>query len=282
MWHGEQLDLEAYLGRLGYEGERAPTLETLRGLHRAHVLSVRWDNLDSFLYRSVSLDLADLQDKLVRRDRGGYCYEQATLYAAALERLGFRFTALSGRVQMGAEKILPATHAMLLVDLDGRRWLSDIGFGASPLAPIELVDGGDGDEVTIEGRAFLLRRTEITPGADGWALYEPDGRGGWMVRHNFTENPQYPVDYQLGNHFIATSDHSPFNRRPFLQRIRPDRTDQLDGLNWTTTAAGSAEPDEKRTVEPHELPKLLSDTFGVELSAEEAELLVERMRQLEG
>ncbi|MGP3973134.1 arylamine N-acetyltransferase family protein [Streptomyces sp. 8N114] len=290
MWHGEQLDLEAYLARLGYEGERAPTLETLRALHRAHVLSVRWDNLDSFLYRSVSLDLADLQDKLVRRGRGGYCYEHATLYAAALERLGFRFTALSGRVQLGAEKILPATHAMMLVSIDGRRWLSDVGFGSSPLAPIELVEGGDGgdggnggnaSEVTIEGRPFLLRRTEITPGADGWALYQPDAQGGWMVRHNFTENPQYPVDYQVGNHFIASSDHSPFNRRPFLQRIRPDRTDQLDGLTWTTTAAGSAEPDEKRTVEPHELPKLLSDTFGVELSLEEAELLVERVQQLE-
>ncbi|MBO8193016.1 arylamine N-acetyltransferase [Streptomyces oryzae] len=278
MWHGDQLDLDAYLSRLGYEGERVPALETLRALQRAHVLSVRWDNLDSFLYRSVSLELADLEEKLIRRGRGGYCYEHVTLYAAALERLGFRFTAVSGRVQLGAEKILPATHAMLLVDLGGRRWLSDVGFGISPLAPIELVDG---NEVTIEGRPFLLRRTEITPGADGWALHQPDGHGGWMVRHNFTENPQYPVDYALGNHFIATSGHSPFNRRPFLQRIRADRTDQLDGLIWTTTAADSTEPepDEQRTVEPHELPKLLSDTFGVELSSQEAELLVERTRE---
>ncbi|WP_435812490.1 arylamine N-acetyltransferase family protein [Streptomyces smyrnaeus] len=285
MWHGEQLDLDAYLARLGYEGERTPTTETLRALHRAHVLSVRWDNLDSFLYRSVSLDLADVQDKLVRRSRGGYCYEHATLFAAALERLGFDFTAVSGRVQMGAEKILPATHAMLLVGVEGRRWLCDIGFGACPLAPIELVEGEDGNEVTIEGRPFLLRRTEITPGADGWALHHPDGRGGWVVRHNFTENPQYPVDYELGNHFIATSAHSPFNRRPFLQRIRPDRTDQLDGLTWTTTAAttaAGAEPDEKRTVEPHELPELLSDTFGVELSPEEAKSVVERVQPQDG
>ncbi|MBO8186853.1 arylamine N-acetyltransferase [Streptomyces sp. DW4-2] len=279
MWHGEQLDLEAYLDRLGYEGERDPSLETLRALHRAHVLSVRWDNLDSFLHQSVSLDLADLQAKLVRRGRGGYCYEHATLYAAALERMGFRFTAVSGRVQLGAEKILPATHAMLLVDIDGRRWLSDIGYGGSPLAPIELVEGEAGNEVTIEGRPFLLRRTEITPGADGWALHQPDGRGGWMVRHNFTENPQYPVDYQLGNHFIATSDHSPFNRRLFIQRIRPERTDRLDGLTWTMHAATNtgAEPDEKRTVQPQELPGLLSGTFGLALSEREAELVVAKM-----
>ncbi|MFE9389992.1 arylamine N-acetyltransferase [Streptomyces sp. NPDC006784] len=282
MWHGEQLDLDAYLARLTYEGEHIPTEATLRALHRAHVLSVRWDNLDSFLHRSVSLDLADVQDKLVHRGRGGYCYEHITLFAAALERLGFRFTALAGRVQMGAEKILPATHAMLLVEVGGRRLLADVGFGASPLAPIELVDG---NEVTIEGRPFLLRRTEITPGADGWALHQPDGRGGWMVRHTFTETPQYPVDNEVGNHFIATGPHSPFNRRPFVQRIRADRADQLDGLTWTTTTAATAatggEPDEKRTVHPHELPGLLAGTFGVELSPAEARSLIERVQRRE-
>ncbi|NSC23561.1 arylamine N-acetyltransferase [Streptomyces albus subsp. chlorinus] len=275
MWHGEQLDLDAYLARLGYEGERTPTLETLRAVHRAHVLSVRWDNLDSFLYRAVSLDLADLQDKLVRRGRGGYCYEHVTLYAAALERLGFDFTALSGRVRLGAEKILPATHAMLLVRVEGRAWLSDVGFGDSPLAPIELVDG---NRTVIEGRPFLLRRTEVTPGADGWALHHPDGAGGWTVRHNVTLTPQYPVDYQVGNHFVATSAHSPFTRRPFLQRVRPDRLDQLDGLTWTTTPAGATEPAQERTLEPYELPKVLEDTFGLELTGHEAESLVERVR----
>ena len=93
MWSGERLDLDTYLARLGYEGERVPTLETLRALHRAHVLSVRWDNLDSLLHQSVSLDLDVLQGKLVRRTRGGHRFEHAVLYAAALERLGFRFTA---------------------------------------------------------------------------------------------------------------------------------------------------------------------------------------------
>ncbi|WP_326688355.1 MULTISPECIES: arylamine N-acetyltransferase [unclassified Streptomyces] len=280
MWSGERLDLDAYLARLGYEGERAPTLETLRALHRAHVLSVRWDNLDSFLYRSVSLDLDDLQDKLVRRTRGGYCFEHAILYAAALERLGFRFTAVSGRVQLGAEKILPATHAMMLVELDGHRWLSDIGFGASPLAPIELVEGPAGNEVTVEGWAFWLRRQEVTPGADGWALHHGDGHGGWVLRHNFTENPQYPVDYELANHYVATGGHSPFNRRPFIQRARADRVDQLDTRTWMTTGPAHPDPYEKRELEPYELPKLLLDTFGIELSPEEAELLVGRVSEL--
>ncbi|GEB54213.1 arylamine N-acetyltransferase family protein [Streptomyces cacaoi] len=270
MWSSEAFDLDGYLARLGYEGERAPTAEALHALHRAHVLSLRWDNLDSFLYRSVPLDLESVQSKMVRRNRGGYCYEHVTLYAAALESLGFRLTALSGRVQLGAPKILPATHAMLLVEIDGRRWLSDVGFGPSPLAPLELVEG----ETHTEGWPFRLWHGEVTPGADGWALLQPGPDGGWLQRHTFTLVPQYPVDYAVGNHFIATSEHSPFNRRPFVQRIRPDRTDQLDGFTWTTTPAGAGAPAEKRSVRPEELPGVLAETFGVELTSEErAELL---------
>ncbi|RCG20544.1 arylamine N-acetyltransferase [Streptomyces diacarni] len=276
MWHGDQLDLDAYLARLGYAGRRTPTLGTLRALHRAHVLTVRWGNLDCLLHGDVPLDLGTVQDKLVRRGQGGYCFEHTVLYAAALERLGFTFTAVSGRPRMGADRIRPATHAMVLVTVEGRRWLSDIGFGTSPLDVIELVDG---NEPAIEGRRFWLRHTEVTPGAEGWMLHQQDADGGWMARHTFTENPQYPADFALGNHFIATSSHSPFNRRPFLQRVRPDRTDQLDGLTWTTTAATGLAPEEERTVEPSELPELFAGPFGIDLSEEDARLLVDHVER---
>lgn len=278
VWNGEQLDLDAYLAHLGHEGDRSPTLETLRAVHRAHVLTVRWDALDSFLYRAVALDLPSLQDKLLRRGRGGYCYEHALLYGAALERLGFRFTGVAARIRMGSDRIIAATHAMKVVELDGARWLSDIGFGAGPLGPIELVDG---NEVTIEGWPFLLRRGEFTPGTDGWALHHRDTDGSWVVRHTFTLTPQYPVDYEMGSHYVASGPHSAFNRRPFVQRPRPDRVDQLDALTWTTLRPDDTGPPVKRVLDPGELPALLADTFGVELSDEEAELLVTRVRALD-
>lgn len=288
MWNGEQLDLDLYLKHLGYDGDRAPTLETLRAVHRAHVLSVRWENLDGFLHQEVALDVPTLQDKLLRRGRGGYCYEHVQLLAAALERLGFRFTAVSGRVQMGSPTIRPATHSMLIVHLDGRRWLTDVGFGSSPLAPIELLDGDDGNQVVTDNWPYLLRRDEVTPGADGWTLYQP-GEGeaptpagvpeGWMARHTFTLNPQYPVDFQVGNHFVASNSHSPFIKRPFIQRVLPERLDQLDGLTWTTfRPSGSGEvPPEVREVRAREVPQLLGDVFGIELTAPEAESLLARI-----
>ncbi|MFI5658509.1 arylamine N-acetyltransferase [Streptomyces sp. NPDC051684] len=282
MWSSEQLDLDAYLARLEYTGDRAPTLETLRALQRAHVLTLRWDTFDSFLYREVRIDLPSVQDKLLRRGRGGYCYEHTVLFAAALEALGFRYTAVSARVQLGADSGTPRplTHAMLLVDLDDKRWLVDIGFGASPLEPIELVDGG-----SSEGGPwpYLLRWQAITHDSEGWAVHQrgdgPEGPAGWTVRQVFTETPQYPVDYAVGNHFVSTHERSPFVTRPYIQRLRTDRYDTLDVLVWTTHRPGR-EP-ESRTVVPHEVPKLLDDVFDITMDSEEAALLVTRLAELD-
>lgn len=277
MWSSEDLDLDAYLAFLDYEGDRAPTLATLRDLQRAHVLNVRWDTLDSFLYREVRLDLPSLQDKLIRRGRGGYCFEHVTLFAAVLEKLGFDFTAVSGRVQLGADqhRPRPATHAMLLVDIDGTRRLVDVGFGNSPLEPIELVDGATSEAGPWP---YLLRWQEITHGSPGWAVHQRGDEESWQVRQVFTENPQYAVDYAVGNHFVASNDRSPFVIRPFVQRLRTDRYDTLDALTWTTERPGGTPS--KQTVEPRVVPKLLDDVFGIRTDPEEAALLVRRLTEL--
>ncbi|MGH4031260.1 arylamine N-acetyltransferase family protein [Actinomycetota bacterium Odt1-20B] len=289
MWDGDALDLDAYLTHLGYEGDRSPTLATLRALHRAHVLAVRWENLEAVLRKYRPLDLPSVQAKLVGSPRGGTCFEQVTLYAAALERLGFQFTVIQGRVQMGATHIRPSTHAMVIVELDGRRWLSDVGFGASPLEPIAVPEEGDASDTTetTDGVwAYRLRRQEVTPGAHGWALYQPvrEGEGqvdttgdGWMLRHTFTFDPQYPADLRVTNHFGSSSPLTPFSDRLFVQRVHPDRLHLLDSRLLTTVRPGVPGPPETRELEPVEVPKVLADLFGIVLSPEDAELLLPKL-----
>lgn len=279
MWHSEELDLDAYLAHIGYEGDCTPTLGTLRTLQRAHVLSIGWENLDAFLHGHVALDVATIQDKLLHRGRGGYCYEHVTLFAAALEALGYRFTAVSGRIRMGSDKILPATHAMLVVELEGRRWLCDVGFGASLFEPIELADGA---ALTTGAWEYRVQHEEITPGADGWAVYQRSGDSpdGWLSRHATTLNPQYPIDFAVGNHFVDSNGRSPFVTRPFIQRILPDRLHILDGLTWTTQLADGSIPPKTQTVRAEEVRKLLDDVFGVVISDEDAALLETKLTGL--
>ncbi|MBB4930906.1 N-hydroxyarylamine O-acetyltransferase [Lipingzhangella halophila] len=265
-WQSASLDVPAYLKRIGYSGALAPTLETLRALHRAHAATIPFENLDILLGAGIELDLEHLQDKLVRRGRGGYCYEQNLLFAAVLEHAGFRVCGLAARVRMGSDALRPTSHALLDVGVDGASWIADVGFGGEGLLePIRL---SPGTEARQGGWAYRLDE----PGRDGtWVLRSrhPDD---WFDMYSFTREPHYSVDYEVTNHYTATHPRSPFVRRMVVQRTGPDVRRTLVGLELTTTRPG-AEPT-RRELAPEEVPDTLSESFGLELDASQRRELV--------
>ncbi|NEW41449.1 arylamine N-acetyltransferase [Nocardia cyriacigeorgica] len=270
-WDDAELDLDAYLTRIGFAGERMPTLAALRALVAAHTTSIPFENFEAVLGRPVPLDVESLQDKLVRRRRGGYCYENAGLFAAALERLGFGVTGLSGRVTMGSGGLRPATHALLRVTTtdDDRVWIVDVGFGAGPAQPYELAESKG--EFTLGDWRFRLERGHGELGTDLWTLHQ-FARDGWVDRYTFTLNPQYRIDYEVGNHFVSTSPRSPFTQRPFVQRFHPGAHHILDGTTWTTEYPDGTS--ESRELELGELPKILTEVFDIDLTDEDANALI--------
>ncbi|MEV4433146.1 arylamine N-acetyltransferase [Streptomyces sp. NPDC049585] len=263
-WHGDELDVDAYLGRIGFTGERTATLATLRRLVRAHTTSIPFENVHAVLGRPLPLDLASLQERIVRRRRGGYCFEHVLLLAAALERLGFEVDGISGRVTLGSGRWTPATHAMLVVRStdDDRHWLCDVGFGGGPTEPVELADGA---EVDADGWRFRLERRPGTL-VDAWWLHQ-HGPDGWTDRHTFSLAPRYPIDYVMGSHYVGTHPRSPFVKRIFAQRFTGTEHHQLDATTWTTIR-----PDGSRTskeIAPSELGQVLKETFDIALEPDE-------------
>ena len=79
------MDVDSYLARIRWTGDRAPTRETLFSLQRAHMLCVPFENLDIHLGREIVLADDLLFDKIVRRHRGGFCYELNGLFGIAEE-----------------------------------------------------------------------------------------------------------------------------------------------------------------------------------------------------
>ena len=161
-WSVSKLDLDAYLGRIGYTGTAEPSETTLIALYTRHLATIRFENLDVFLRGRVNVDLESIQDKIVFRGRGGYCYEQAQLFGAVLERLGFGVERLLARVGPDGGPARPRTHLTLRVRAGQNAWLADPGFGSSPPAPLSLrrnrsagpqeVDGWTYEEI---GRAHV-------------------------------------------------------------------------------------------------------------------------------
>ncbi|HEX7150607.1 MAG TPA: arylamine N-acetyltransferase [Thermoanaerobaculia bacterium] len=126
------MNVERYLARIGYTGPRTANDETLHELHRRHLLSVPFENLDIHWKRPIDIDEERFLAKILAERRGGFCYELNGAFAALLRALGFDVQLLSARVGQNAPDY---DHMALRVN---DRWLADVGFGDSFLEPLDL------------------------------------------------------------------------------------------------------------------------------------------------
>lgn len=187
------MEAARYLARIGCSGATAASPETLRRLHRAHLLHIPFENLDVRLARPIGLDRAPVYEKIIDRGRGGFCYELNSLFAWLLEELGFEVTLLSGRVFKGAATGPDFDHLALMVELE-RPWLVDVGFGASFVEPLPI----DTPAVQTHGceQYRCVRR------ADGMLAVERRRRGSvWEPQYAFSLTPRRLSE------FAAMCDH---------------------------------------------------------------------------
>ncbi len=208
------VDLQAYAARIEYAGEFTPTLATLRDLHLAHATHIPFENIDILLGRPIRLDLERVSAKLIHARRGGYCFEQNTLFAAVLEAIGFRVTRLAARVRMGATEVRPRSHMLLAVDVEDERWLADVGFGGEGLLMPVRLDSSESN------RHFGWQYRVILDG--GLHVLQSLRPEGWFDLYGFTLEEQHAVDYEVSNHFTSTFPSSPFVNRLVVQRPGKD------------------------------------------------------------
>ncbi len=151
------MELENYLQRIQYTGPVRPDLECLTAVHRHHVQSIPYEDLDVQLGRPLDLDLVRIRRKLIVERRGGWCYEMNGLLGWALAQIGFTVTRMTGGV-LGSEQVDTAfgNHLVLRIDLDGESWIADAGLGDALQEPIPLREG----EHRQNGRTYTLTRLD--------------------------------------------------------------------------------------------------------------------------
>jgi N-hydroxyarylamine O-acetyltransferase len=260
-WGSGTVQLLPYLQRIGLDGQERsarpePTAQTLIELHRAHVLSIPFENIDVLLGAGVDLSVGAINDKLIRRRRGGVCHEHNLLFAAVLEQLGFRVRRVLTRVRDDGVALLPRGHSALLVDVDGQRWLCDVGYGCDGIIePVPL------SRSTVHQGQWSF---EIEPGEGMWRLRAADPPR--TVLYSVADVEYRRPDFDVAAYFLLTHPASPFSSSLVVQRATPDARYALRDLDLTV-----AYPDGRSVTEriaPRSLADVLCGLFAIDLGEE--------------
>jgi len=256
------LNLDAYFARIGYSGSRTPSFATLASIHAHHANTIPFENLDIQLCRGIRIDLPSIEQKLVRDQRGGYCFEQNGLLAAVLRSLGFKVTSLLGRVrwQLPAETQTPLTHQLLRVETpDAGPCIADVGFGSMSLyQPLRL-------EFDLEQPGCLEPRRLVRRG--DLIAHQAKLGDSWGDVYIFTLNEAPAVDFEVSNWFTCANPQSAFLHNLRASRTLADRRHTLLNREFSTRFADGRV--EKRTLAtPEELLEVLAGFFGLHFPPE--------------
>jgi N-hydroxyarylamine O-acetyltransferase len=253
------MDLDAYFRRIGYAGDRSPTLATLGAIQLHHVEAIAFENLDPLLGQPVRLDPQSLETKLVRARRGGWCFEHNLLLSHVLRALGFSVAGLAARVLWNVPEATatPRTHMLLRVQVQGEPVLVDVGFGLlTPTAPLRLVTGA-------------AQRTPHEPfrlvaHADGY-LMQVQLRGAWKPLYAFDLQEQQQVDYELVNWYLSNHPGSRFVNGLMAARAVPGRRYTLRDNEFAVHDV-DGESERRVLADATALRATLEDVFGLALA----------------
>lgn len=261
--------VDAYLRRIEARHPAWPTADVLRELHLRHLRAVPFENLSIHLGEGIVLGEKSLLDKIVRRRRGGTCYELNGAFGLLLKALGFDVTLLAARVY-GKEGALgvPFDHLALRVrTVDGGDWLTDVGFGAHSHYPLAI---GDRGEQRDPGGVFRV----VEAGADAAGVRGGGGaaesedlevlRDG-KPEYRLEVRPRVLGDFTIGVWWNSTSPASHFVQSLVCSRVTEDGGRiTLSGSRLTVTPPGG-EKEMTDLASDKEVLEVYRERFGIEL-----------------
>ena len=262
-WNG--FPLQKYLERIGLSLPPGADEQGLQRLHSCQAFSIPFENLDIHLGRSISLEPPDLAAKILERNRGGYCFELNGIFLLALEALEFTARPCAARVLYRPEGPGPRTHEAIIVTIDGRNWLADVGFGGPGLRlPLRMVQ----DQIQEQyGERYRLKRDR-----DFGIVLQKESGNEFLNLYAFNDSElTLAVDLEMANHYTSTWPSSVFRLHRMCSLARPWGRVTLSDMELTTYRDGQSV---SRTLPAGPAyVAAISEHFGIDLDAKYEEFI---------
>ncbi|MBN3786636.1 arylamine N-acetyltransferase [Burkholderia sp. Ac-20353] len=249
----ENFTLQHYFDRIGFEQPAAADIATVAEMMRRQLFTVPFENLDVQEKRGVSLVPEEIVEKILHRKRGGYCYEVNGIFAMALQALGVSYQFVAARPMFYPVK-RPKTHMALVLNMNGERWLCDLGFGSYGIrAPMRL------DEIDIEVKqdadTFMLSMT-----SDREYLLKALVDGQWANQYAFDLSPQEWIDFAPANYLNSTHPDAVFVQKMLVVLHNEAGRKILFGDTLKAVVNGQTE---QYTISPDDRGAILFREFGL-------------------
>lgn len=216
--------VSAYFHRIGLPLPEVivPDGELLRKLQFAFCTAVPYENLDILRGIPLSLQEDDLFEKIVTRNRGGFCFELNGSFGWLLRELGYEVTDYFARYLRGESSIPMRRHRVLKVVAADGVYLADVGIGEiCPREPLKLEEGTVQEQL---GESYRLEKEDFL----GWVLWDLH-KGQWRKFYSFTEEPQLNVDFQAACFWCEKHPSSPFTTQEMFSLKTKEGRITLDG-----------------------------------------------------
>ncbi len=252
------MEITQYLKRIQYDGPLHPTLPVLQNLQLQHMLHVPFENLDIHLGRPIELDVAGFYRKVIKENRGGFCYELNGLFYALLSQIGFQVKMISARVHNTQKDAFGPEfdHMALIVTIDEQEYLSDVGFGKFAIRPLQFETG----LIQDDGR----ERYRIESFDDTHFLISKWNGDNWHPEYLFSPQPRQLNDFSEMCRHQQTSPDSHFTKKRVCSLLTPNGRITLSDLKLLTTIG--RETTETILADEFAFNRILRDQFDMNLA----------------
>jgi len=249
-----------------------PDLAFLSNIMQRHVAQFAFTSIGPLLGDDLPLDIESLYQRIVVKRRGGYCFEQNGLLQAMLEELGFSVTLYLGRVIYNQDIHPGLTHRITLVEVDGNRYVADVGFGPQgPRLPVSL----SGEASHESFRVFRIEQRH--PGEFHMQTLKD---GGFYSLYKFELVRYGQADCEIGHFYSHKHPRATFVNHLVVSKILQHEVRSLrnDELRLITESGEQAQGIENSA----QLKMILDTQFGVRVSDAESRSLFERVARQTG
>lgn len=256
------VNLDLYLERIHLNKTISTSEQFLFDIQTHQLTSIPFENIDCLHHLPIHIDATSLEQKILLKKRGGYCFELNTLLHLALMEAGFKSRSLLSRVMYRGTGVNARTHIFLLVEINGKNYLTDAGFGGPGIfTPMPFdIDREDHQKNGV----FRIHKDETF----GYILQKKiiiDDK--WFNVYAFNLDLFYPADMDMSNFYTSTLPESHF-RQNLICALFTDKG-RLTLLNKTLTATTKDKSTAREIPDHATLINILKNDFKINLTSEQ-------------